>query len=213
MTARILVVEDNRGQPGAGRLPAQVGRARTSCTPSTGARACARRRRTEARPHPLRPADAGARRLRSPAAACARRRGPGRSRWWRSPHSRRPAMRSGSATRASTATCPSRSARNVRRADRGIPSAGPAPRRDLSGGRMATILVVDDRPSNRDFLVTLLGYLEHRPARGRRRRGGAAAGQERAAGPRDHRHPDADHGRLRVRAQGCAPTPRSRQPR
>jgi len=27
---------------------------------------------------------------------------------------------------------------------------------------MATILVVDDRPSNRDFLLTLLGYLGHR---------------------------------------------------
>ena len=60
---------------------------------------------------------------------------------------------------------------------------------------MATILIVDDRPTNREFLVTLLGYAGHRLLE-------AADGAEaltrmrRTAGLDYRGHSHAHHGRL-----------------
>src|SRR5712692_2785761 len=59
--------------------------------------------------------------------------------------------------------------------DRGLPA------RAREGTTMATILIVDDRPANREFLVTLLGYAGHRLLEAANGEGGLAVA--RAARP------------------------------
>jgi len=87
-----------------------------------------------------------------------------------------------------------------RRGTRGTPVDVNAPERI-----MATILVVDDRPTNRQFLLTLLGYGGHRLLEAANGADALERVRSETTRPGHHRHPDADHGRLRIRPAPAGP--------